>query len=78
MSTQNNVPLRPAPLFSGPVWPVDMADKFDVPYSTSFFSVPRDVFREYNGGVEYSEESMPVTVTIEYRGKGYAVQDTVL
>ena len=62
---------------SGPVWPVDMVDKEHGP--EMFFNVPRDVFREYNGGgVEYSEASVPVTVTIEYRGKGFATQDTVL
>ena len=44
-----------------------------------FFNIPRDVFREYNGnGVEYSEASFPITVTIEYRGKGLASQDTIL
>ena len=58
------------------MWPVDAADKEQC--LGMFFNVPRDVFREYNGGVEYSEESMPVTVTVEYRGKGYAIQDTVL
>ena len=64
------------PMCSGPVWPVDIVDKEHGP--EMFFNVPRDVFREYNGSIEYSEASVPVTVTIEYRGKGFATQDTVL
>ena len=58
------------------MWPVDVADKERGP--GMYFNVPRDVFREYNGSTEFSEASVPITVTIEYRGKGFATQDTVL